>query len=150
MIQSFHLLVEWKPNQYHYFKNAFTCINVTCNYIPLWCFLCATGTVRIWQANTYRLESTLNYGLERVWSMAMFKGSNNVALGYDEGSILIKVCQLFHMHCNQCITCASYYSLQNFLCLPRMYMCMYFVPYTITSSQIFPHLALRLDQWDCT
>ena len=54
------------------------------------------GTVRIWQANTYRLESTLNYGLERVWSMAMFKGSNNVALGYDEGSILIKVCQLFH------------------------------------------------------
>ena len=29
----------------------------------------------------------------------MFKGSNNVALGYDEGSILIKVCQLFHAHC---------------------------------------------------
>ena len=55
------------------------------------------GTVRIWQANTYRLESTLNYGLERVWSMAMLKGSNNVALGYDEGSILIKVChQLYH------------------------------------------------------
>ena len=25
----------------------------------------------------------------------MFKGSNNVALGYDEGSILIKVCYLF-------------------------------------------------------
>lgn len=49
------------------------------------------GTVRIWQANTYRLESTLNYGLERVWSMAMLKGSNNVALGYDEGSILIKL-----------------------------------------------------------
>lgn len=24
----------------------------------------------------------------------MFKGSNNVALGYDEGSILIKVCWL--------------------------------------------------------
>lgn len=56
------------------------------------------GTVRIWQANTYRLESTLNYGLERVWSMAMFKGSNNVALGYDEGSILIKVCQLCDLY----------------------------------------------------
>ena len=40
----------------------------------------------------------------------MFKGSNNVALGYDEGSILIKVCQLFHiyaLYCNQCITCTS-------------------------------------------
>ena len=60
----------------------------------LYCLSHPLGTVRIWQANTYRLESTLNYGLERVWSMAMFKGSNNVALGYDEGSILIKVCQL--------------------------------------------------------
>lgn len=49
------------------------------------------GTVRIWHANTYRLESTLNYGLERVWTIACQRGSNNVALGYDEGSIIIKV-----------------------------------------------------------
>ncbi|KAK7482524.1 hypothetical protein BaRGS_00026235 [Batillaria attramentaria] len=49
------------------------------------------GTVRIWHANTYRLESTLNYGLERVWTIACQKGSNNVALGYDEGSIIIKL-----------------------------------------------------------
>lgn len=27
------------------------------------------GTVKIWHANTYRLETTLNYGLERVWSI---------------------------------------------------------------------------------
>ncbi|XP_013404104.1 coatomer subunit beta' isoform X1 [Lingula anatina] len=49
------------------------------------------GTVRVWHANTYRLESTLNYGLERVWAIACQKGSNNVALGYDEGSIIIKL-----------------------------------------------------------
>ncbi|CAB3979431.1 Coatomer subunit beta [Paramuricea clavata] len=49
------------------------------------------GTVRLWHANTYRLESTLNYGLERVWTITMMKGSNNVALGYDEGSIIIKL-----------------------------------------------------------
>ncbi|XP_052225697.1 coatomer subunit beta'-like isoform X7 [Dreissena polymorpha] len=49
------------------------------------------GTVRIWHANTYRLESTLNYGLERVWTIACARGSNNVALGYDEGSIIIKL-----------------------------------------------------------
>lgn len=61
----------------------------------IWCVL--TGTVRIWHANTYRLESTLNYGLERVWAIAAQKGSNNVALGYDEGSIIIKV-----THCNSC------------------------------------------------
>lgn len=49
------------------------------------------GTVRLWHANTYRLESTLNYGLERVWTISMMKGSNNVALGYDEGSIIVKL-----------------------------------------------------------
>ncbi len=49
------------------------------------------GTVRIWHANTYRLENTLNYGLERAWTLAALRGSNNVAVGYDEGSILIKL-----------------------------------------------------------
>ncbi|ODM95916.1 Coatomer subunit beta' [Orchesella cincta] len=48
------------------------------------------GTVRLWHANTYRLENTLNYGLERVWTIACLKGSNNVAVGYDEGSIMFK------------------------------------------------------------
>lgn len=49
------------------------------------------GTVRIWHSGTYRLESSLNYGLERVWTIACMRGSNNVALGYDEGSIMVKV-----------------------------------------------------------
>uniref|UniRef100_A0A4W3JN27 Coatomer subunit beta' n=1 Tax=Callorhinchus milii TaxID=7868 RepID=A0A4W3JN27_CALMI len=49
------------------------------------------GTVRIWHSSTYRLESTLNYGMERVWCVASLRGSNNVALGYDEGSIIIKL-----------------------------------------------------------
>ncbi|CAG9858263.1 unnamed protein product [Phyllotreta striolata] len=49
------------------------------------------GTVRVWHANTHRLESSLNYGFERVWAIFCLKGSNNVALGYDEGSILVKV-----------------------------------------------------------
>lgn len=49
------------------------------------------GTVRVWHANTHRLESSLNYGFERVWTICCLKGSNNVALGYDEGSILVKV-----------------------------------------------------------
>lgn len=49
------------------------------------------GTVRIWHAGTYRLESSLNYGLERVWTIACLRGSNNVTIGYDEGSIMVKV-----------------------------------------------------------
>ncbi|KAK5868264.1 hypothetical protein PBY51_009294 [Eleginops maclovinus] len=49
------------------------------------------GTVRVWHSNTYRLENTLNYGMERVWCISGQAGSNSVALGYDEGSIIIKL-----------------------------------------------------------
>jgi len=49
------------------------------------------GTVRIWHAATYRLEATLNYLLERVWSIAVLKGSNSAAIGYDEGTVVIKL-----------------------------------------------------------
>ncbi|XP_001992783.2 coatomer subunit beta' [Drosophila grimshawi] len=49
------------------------------------------GTVRIWHSDTYCLETSLNYGFERVWSISSMCGNNNVALGCDEGSIIIKV-----------------------------------------------------------
>ena len=49
------------------------------------------GTVKMWNANTYRLEKTLNYGMERVWCAAYLKGSNILALGYDEGTVMIKM-----------------------------------------------------------
>ncbi|CAG9808919.1 unnamed protein product [Chironomus riparius] len=49
------------------------------------------GTVRIWHSGTCRLETSLNYGFERVWTIACMRGTNNVGLGYDEGSIIIKV-----------------------------------------------------------
>jgi coatomer subunit beta' len=47
--------------------------------------------VRIWHSNTYRLENTLNYGMERVWAIGYIKGSNDVAFGYDEGIIAVKL-----------------------------------------------------------
>ncbi|SAM07989.1 hypothetical protein [Absidia glauca] len=49
------------------------------------------GTVRVWHSDTYRLENTLNYGLERAWCMSYQKGGNNVAFGFDEGSVVIKL-----------------------------------------------------------
>ncbi|CAD7940239.1 unnamed protein product [Amoebophrya sp. A120] len=49
------------------------------------------GTVRLWHSSTYRLEATLNYLLERAWSLNSLKGSNNVAIGYDLGTIVIKL-----------------------------------------------------------
>ncbi|KAG5457766.1 MAG: LOW QUALITY PROTEIN: coatomer WD associated region-domain-containing protein, partial [Olpidium bornovanus] len=49
------------------------------------------GTVRVWHANTYRLENTLEYALGRVWCVAHQKGGNHVAFGYDEGTVVIKL-----------------------------------------------------------
>lgn len=65
-------------------------------------FSLCPGTVRIWHSSTYRLESTLNYGMERVWCVCGLRGSNNVALGYDEGSIIIKVSQRQRFLCLDC------------------------------------------------
>ena len=37
-----------------------------------------------------------NYGMERVWCMACVPGSNDMAFGYDEGTISIKVLTLVY------------------------------------------------------
>ena len=49
------------------------------------------GTVKIWNANTARLEQTLNYGLERAWCVAYQRGKQNVAVGFDEGMVVLKM-----------------------------------------------------------
>ena len=49
------------------------------------------GTVKLWHATTYRLENTLDYRMERVWSLGYVKGSNSIAIGYDEGAVVIKM-----------------------------------------------------------
>ncbi|KAL1411006.1 Coatomer subunit beta' [Vanrija albida] len=49
------------------------------------------GTVKIWHSSTYRLENTLNYGLERAWCVAYRKTGNEVAVGFDEGAVVIKL-----------------------------------------------------------
>ncbi|KAI7817585.1 coatomer WD associated region-domain-containing protein [Gamsiella multidivaricata] len=49
------------------------------------------GSVKIWHANTYRLENTLNYGLNRAWTIAYSRSSNDVGLGFDLGSVVIKL-----------------------------------------------------------
>ncbi|CAL8372284.1 coatomer subunit beta' [Gadus morhua] len=69
--------------------------NVTCVHfhpdLPIILTGSEDGTVRVWHSSTYRLENTLNYGMERSWCVTGQRGSNSVALGYDEGSIIIKM-----------------------------------------------------------
>jgi coatomer subunit beta' len=38
-----------------------------------------------------RPETTLNYGMERAWCIATNKDSNKIAVGYDEGTIVLKL-----------------------------------------------------------
>lgn len=49
------------------------------------------GSVRLWHSNTYRMEQSLSFGLDRSWSIAYLKGSNKVALGFDEGTLLLQM-----------------------------------------------------------
>lgn len=47
------------------------------------------GTIKIWHSSTYRLEQSLNYGLERAWCVSYQKGKNGIALGFDDGAVVI-------------------------------------------------------------
>ncbi|KAI0076912.1 coatomer beta [Panus rudis PR-1116 ss-1] len=49
------------------------------------------GTVKLWNSGTYRLENTLSYALERAWCIALRKDVNEVAIGYDEGVVVVKL-----------------------------------------------------------
>ncbi|XP_019436413.1 PREDICTED: coatomer subunit beta'-3-like isoform X1 [Lupinus angustifolius] len=49
------------------------------------------STVKIWDSVTFRLEKTLNYGLERVWSIGYKEGSSLLAFGCDKGFIILKL-----------------------------------------------------------
>ncbi|OAQ65840.1 coatomer beta' subunit [Pochonia chlamydosporia 170] len=49
------------------------------------------GTIRIWHANTYRFEQSLNYSLERAWCVSYQKGKQGIAVGYDDGAVVVKL-----------------------------------------------------------
>ncbi|KXN81850.1 Coatomer subunit beta' [Leucoagaricus sp. SymC.cos] len=49
------------------------------------------GTVKIWNSGTYRIEHTLSYALERAWCLALRKDTNEIAVGFDEGVVVIKL-----------------------------------------------------------
>ncbi|KAI9755881.1 MAG: hypothetical protein M4579_004094 [Chaenotheca gracillima] len=49
------------------------------------------GTVKIWHANTYRLEQSLNYGLERAWCVSYQRGRQGIAMGFDDGAVVVKM-----------------------------------------------------------
>ena len=48
--------------------------------------------MRLWHSGTYRMDGTLSYAFEhRHWSICALKGTHRVAIGYDEGTIMVKL-----------------------------------------------------------
>ena len=45
----------------------------------------------MWNSGTYRLENTLSYSLERAWCVALRRDANEVAVGFDEGVVVVKL-----------------------------------------------------------
>jgi hypothetical protein len=70
----------------HSFEHFTICFKLWFDYLYLfiWYFISTNYF-------SYRLEKTLNYGFERVWSLGFLKGSNMVAFGYDDGTVVIKI-----------------------------------------------------------
>lgn len=49
------------------------------------------GTVRFWNSNTFKLEKSINFGLERVWCLSVLLKSNLIAVGCDLGYVVVKL-----------------------------------------------------------
>lgn len=49
------------------------------------------GSVKVWSSTTFRSEAIFNFSLDRVWTLATRKGSTEIALGCDEGSIVFQL-----------------------------------------------------------
>jgi len=69
--------------------------NVTCccfhPKLPLIITAAEDHVVTIYHAHTFQLLETLNYGLDRVWSLGVHPSNTDLAIGYDFGTVVIKL-----------------------------------------------------------
>lgn len=47
--------------------------------------------LNVWNANSFKHETFLNYGLGAVWSIHCLPDSNFISLGYEEATVVIKI-----------------------------------------------------------
>ncbi|CRG96603.1 beta subunit of coatomer complex, putative [Plasmodium gallinaceum] len=47
--------------------------------------------VKIWNSSMFKLETTLNYNMDRCWSLCAKKTKNDLCIGYDEGLVVIQI-----------------------------------------------------------
>ncbi|CAI7719498.1 coatomer subunit beta, putative [Plasmodium vivax] len=69
--------------------------NVSCliyhNNLPIIVSSSEDCNVKIWNSSTFKLESTLNYNMDRCWSLCAKKTKNDLCIGYDEGLVVIQI-----------------------------------------------------------
>lgn len=49
------------------------------------------GTCRVWNSSTYRLETSLSYGMDRVWAISYGSQGNTAAIGHEEGVVVLSL-----------------------------------------------------------
>jgi coatomer subunit beta' len=47
--------------------------------------------VKVWHSSTFNLECTLTLDSKRCWTMASLPGNSRIALGFDQGMLIIEV-----------------------------------------------------------
>ncbi len=60
--------------------------------LPLIFSAAEDGAVMVWHSSTYKLQTTLDYFMERAWCLDYCKeNSNIVSVGFDEGVMVLKI-----------------------------------------------------------
>ncbi|KAI8867406.1 Coatomer, beta' subunit [Ramicandelaber brevisporus] len=59
--------------------------------LPLIITAAEDNSVKLWNGSTYRMENSLNYGLDRPWCISFHPSSNVAALGFDGGVVVIQL-----------------------------------------------------------
>lgn len=49
------------------------------------------GTIKLWDSTTYKLLDTIRYNLERAWCVSYQRGEQGVAVGFDDGAVVVKL-----------------------------------------------------------
>lgn len=59
--------------------------------LPLIISCAEDNQICVWNSMTYKQEKQLYFGFDRVWALHALKESNLIALGFDEGTVVIKI-----------------------------------------------------------
>ena len=49
------------------------------------------GTVKLWSSITFKLLDTIKYNLERAWCVSYQREKQGIAMGFDDGAVVVKI-----------------------------------------------------------